>query len=126
MQSPKPYREQRPWGEFLEFTKNTPSTVKIITVNPGESLSLQKHASRDEFWHVISGEGVANIGDEIIQLSKGVELFVPRGTVHRIAVSASRDETSSGMIPIQVLEIAFGDFDENDIERIQDNYGRAK
>ena len=47
MQSPKPYREQRPWGEFVEFTRNTPSTVKLINVNAGESLSLQSHENRD-------------------------------------------------------------------------------
>lgn len=115
MEAPKPFREERPWGEFIEFTKNTPSTVKIITVKAGESLSLQKHRNRDEFWRVISGMGSIKIGDDSFSAKQNDEYFVPRGVTHRM---------SAGVEPLVVLEIAFGDFDENDIERLDDKYGR--
>lgn len=116
MQAPKPYREERPWGEFTEFTKNTPSTVKIITVKPGEALSLQKHTSRDEFWRVLSGDGFMTVGDKRTPASAGQEYFAPRGTNHRMEGGAS---------PLQILEISFGNFDEDDIVRLDDRYGRV-
>ena len=39
-------RDERPWGAFERFTLNEPSTVKIITVNAGQTLSLQRHEHR--------------------------------------------------------------------------------
>lgn len=115
MQPPKPYRETRPWGEFIEFTRNTPSTVKIITVNAGEAFSLQTHSKRDEFWRVISGNGTVTLSDKTIPVTPGESHFVPRGTKHRI---------EAGDAPIVILEISFGDFDEKDITRLEDKYNR--
>jgi mannose-6-phosphate isomerase-like protein (cupin superfamily) len=115
-EAPQPYHEKRPWGEFVEFTKNTPSTVKIITVNPGEALSLQKHSSRDEFWRVISGDGYATIGETTVPLHPGDSHFIPRETAHRL---------SGGALPLAILEISLGEFDEKDIVRLEDRYGRS-
>ncbi len=116
MESPKPYREERPWGEFVEFTRNIPSTVKIITVKPGESLSLQHHKNRDEFWRIISGDGTIEIGDKKVPAVPGHDHVVARETNHRI---------EGGTQPLVLLEISFGDFDENDIVRVEDRYGRV-
>jgi len=113
--SKTPYQEQRPWGTFREFTKNEKSTVKLITVEPGQALSLQTHANRDEFWHIIAGSGTVTIGTETHKASPGKEFLVPRTTAHQI---------ESGAEGLTVLEIATGDFDENDIIRISDRYGR--
>lgn len=109
-----PFTENRPWGYFTQFTKNTPSTVKIISVNAGESLSLQYHQHRAEFWKVLSGAGEITLGEEVIVAKKGDEFFVPVGTLHRI--SAKTD--------IEILEIALGEFDEADIIRTEDRYNR--
>lgn len=114
-ESIQPYEEQRPWGAFRQFTKNAPSTVKIITVNPNESLSLQSHASRSEFWHVISGAGTVEIDDEKHDAKKGDEFEVAIGAKHRLSAS---DEG------LEILEIARGEFDEQDIIRYEDRYGR--
>lgn len=113
----KPYLEHRPWGEFLEFTRNSPSTVKIITVKSGESLSLQSHKNREEFWHVISGSGIVEIGEKTENAITGNEFFVPKETKHRMSA------TNSDLI---VLEISFGQFDEDDITRYEDKYNRIK
>jgi mannose-6-phosphate isomerase-like protein (cupin superfamily) len=110
-----PYQENRPWGLFREFTKNEKSTVKIITVQPNQELSLQTHKNRDEFWHVISGLGSITKGTEIIEATIGKEFYIPRTTAHRI---------SAGTEGLSILEIATGDFDENDITRLSDRYGR--
>lgn len=116
-QAPKPYKEERPWGNFIEFSKNRPSTVKIITVKEGESLSLQSHEGRDEFWRIIAGKGAVTVGTKRVECRKGDEFFVPRKTKHMIEGGTAGD--------LEVLEIAFGDFDEADIKRFSDRYGRS-
>jgi mannose-6-phosphate isomerase len=112
-----PIQIERPWGKFRRFTKNAPSTVKIITVNPGASLSLQSHAHRGEFWHVISGSGTAEIDGEKHEAVSGKELHIPVGAKHRLSAN-------EGSV-LEILEITIGDFDEGDIVRYEDKYGRA-
>ena len=117
MQPPKPYREQRPWGEELWLTRDcsAPAMVKVVTVKPGESLSLQYHLHRDEFWLVLSGDGTAEIGEQSLKLKPEDTCFVPREIKHRI---------NGGSSDLVFLELSFGDFDENDIVRLEDKYGR--
>lgn len=114
--SPKPTIDKRPWGEELWISDKKPSMVKILTVFPGEYLSLQYHNNRDEYWKVISGNGFAQIGDEKIPLEKGSECSVSRKTNHRLI---------GGTENLVILELVFGDFDENDIVRLEDKYGRV-
>lgn len=104
----------RPWGSFRQFTKNEVSTVKVISVNPGERLSLQFHNNRDEFWRVLSGSGKFVIGDKVHEVSKGDEFFIPKLAKHRMIAETK----------LEVLEISFGEFDENDIIRLEDQYNR--
>lgn len=111
-----PFNIERPWGNFRQFTKNTPTTVKIITVAPDQILSLQSHTKRTEFWRVIVGGGFVEIGELRESVQVGDERLIPLGAKHRMQAGAS------GM---QILEIAFGDFDEEDITRYEDKYGRA-
>jgi mannose-6-phosphate isomerase-like protein (cupin superfamily) len=110
------YEEKRPWGAFRRFTLNQKATVKIITVNPNQELSLQQHAHRDEEWRILSGSGFVVVGDTKTEVRPGQEFFVTRGMKHRVA---------GGPEGLTFLEIAFGDFDEKDIVRLEDNYGRA-
>ena len=107
--------DKRPWGSFRQFTQNEISTVKILDVEDGHKLSLQYHLSRDEFWVVLFGSPKITIGQENISAAKGDEFFVPRKTEHRI-------EAVGG--DARILEIAFGEFDEDDIVRVEDAYGR--
>lgn len=113
----KTYTEERPWGSFSRFTSNEASTVKIITIKPNESLSLQYHEKREEFWRVLSGEGEVVIGESATPALPGSEFFVGKGEKHRM---------SAGPQGLEVLEISFGEFDENDITRLEDVYGRIK
>lgn len=110
------FEVERPWGNFRQFTKNDNTTVKIITVKPNEELSLQSHAHRAEFWHVISGSGKVEIASVIQDTIKGEEYEIGVGEKHRL---------SAGPDGIQVLEIAIGDFDESDIVHYEDKYGRV-
>lgn len=111
----KKYLKEKPWGKYERFTENEKSTVKIITVKTGEKLSLQYHNHRDEFWKIMSGKGNVIIEEEIISINKGDEFFIPIGSKHSV------ESTEEDVI---FLEIAFGDFDEEDIVRLEDKYGR--
>ena len=113
--SPVPFRDVRPWGEELWITRDSPSMVKILKVSPGEALSLQYHNDRDEYWYIISGDGNAVVGDANVKLKPGADCFVPRKTNHRILC---------GTETLTILELAFGKFDEKDIVRLNDRYGR--
>lgn len=109
------FQVERPWGSFRQFTLNDPSTVKIITVKPNEILSLQSHKKRSEFWHIINGDGTVEIGEIKKNTMIGDEHEIQIGEKHRLG---------AGPNGIQVLEIAVGDFDEEDIVHYEDKYGR--
>lgn len=113
----KPYREERPWGSFTKYTQNENSTVKIIVVNTGEAFSRQFHHKRDEFWHIISGDGLIEIGDKKENIVPGKDYNIPHETPHRV---------TAGNLPVVFLEISEGDFDESDIVRLEDRYGRTQ
>jgi mannose-1-phosphate guanylyltransferase/mannose-1-phosphate guanylyltransferase/mannose-6-phosphate isomerase len=109
------FQIERPWGNFRQFTLNESSTVKIVTVKPNEILSLQSHTHRSEFWHVISGDGIVEIGETKKEAKIGDEFEIGIGEKHRLGAGANG---------VQVLEIATGDFDEEDIIHYEDKYGR--
>jgi mannose-6-phosphate isomerase len=110
------YVEKRPWGNFERFTQNEPSTVKIITVNAGEELSLQYHMKRSEFWKILSGNPIITSGDKIVEAKPNDEFFQLPKQNHRI---------KAGTTEVRILEIAFGQFEEGDIVRLEDRYGRT-
>lgn len=115
---PSSLKIDKPWGKFDQYTHNLPSTVKIITVAPGGILSRQYHQQRDELWVILDSGARVELGEDILMPESGDELYIPRETVHRL--SATGDE------PVRVLEISFGEFDENDIVRMEDVYGRVE
>jgi mannose-6-phosphate isomerase len=107
---------EKPWGEFEQFTLNEPCTVKVITMDANQQLSLQLHKHRDEEWRIVRGTGFVIIGEDKIDAKVGDEFFVPRETKHRIC---------GGPDGVVLLEIALGQFDESDIVRFEDDYGRV-
>ena len=115
---PVPLRDVRPWGHFELVALNQPVTVKVITVAPGGRLSLQRHQHRDELWQVLDGPLAVQVGDRTWEAGAGDRVWVPRGEVHR----AGNPGAAAG----RLLEVAFGVFDEEDIERLDDDYARAQ
>jgi len=110
---------KRPWGGFIKFIDNKPCTVKILYIKKGESLSLQFHKLREEFWYVISGKIRVTIGKNLRLLKKkilkeGQFVSVPKKFLHRI----------EGIKNSKILEISTGKVKENDEIRIEDKYGR--
>lgn len=111
---------ERPWGGYriLSGTIDTPAAVKILTVLPGARLSLQTHQLRSEEWTAVSPGLKAQIGDEIVDLTPFCTFRIPVGTVHRII----NDTLEVG----HIVELLYGVYDEGDIERLEDDYGRTK
>lgn len=100
---------------FTQFATNEPVTVKIINVLSGHRTSLQAHKHRDEYWYVVDGKLMVFVDTETRILNPGETCTVPKNTKHRMI----------GITDTRVLEISRGDFDENDIQRFQDDYSRA-
>jgi mannose-1-phosphate guanylyltransferase/mannose-1-phosphate guanylyltransferase/mannose-6-phosphate isomerase len=108
--------DKRPWGGFEQFTLNEKSTVKILKINPGQKLSIQKHKNRSEFWVILDNPAKITVGKKTFRANKGDEIFIKKGQIHTV-------ETYSKVV--RILEIAFGNFNENDIIRLKDKYGRV-
>ena len=108
---------KKPWGNFRQFTLNEVSTVKILTVEPHQCLSKQSHRNRDEMWVALDEGAEVELDDKRFKPEKGQEILIPRGTVHRLF---AYDTTC------RMLEISFGIFDEDDIIRYEDAYGRLE
>jgi len=108
----------RPWGNYKVLQDEKGFKVKIIEVVPGHRLSLQKHNHRTENWVIVQGDGKVTLGDDIILVSVGDHIFVPKNMPHRIE--------NTGKIPLRFVEAQIGDYlEEDDEERLEDDYGRA-
>jgi mannose-6-phosphate isomerase len=110
------FQDERPWGNFRQFSLNHPTTVKILTVAAGGTLSLQVHKLRDELWIVLDDGLRIQVDDRVVDPSVGDEIVIMRGQQHRLSSLGAQG---------RVLEIGFGHFDEDDIERVEDAYGRS-
>lgn len=113
----QPTVTDKPWGDFEQFVLNTQCTVKFLNVNPGEELSLQYHHKREEYWRIVSGSATIIIDDKEIIGKEGDEFTIPKMAKHRIRTTDSH---------VKILEIATGEFDEEDIVRLEDKYNRVR
>lgn len=107
-------QSQRPWGSYRILTQNNKCTVKILYINKGQRTSFQLHKKRSEFWTVIYGEVSALIENTTTRLPKGDSMIIEKWKKHR----AIAHEDSA------IVEISFGKFEEKDIVRFADDYGR--
>ncbi len=107
----------RPWGKYDSVDSGSRFQVKRITVKPGEVLSLQKHFHRSEHWIVVSGIAEVTRDDEVFMVPENESAYIPRGAIHRLS--------NPGKIPLELIEVQSGSYlGEDDIVRIEDNYGR--
>jgi mannose-1-phosphate guanylyltransferase/mannose-6-phosphate isomerase len=108
----------RPWGWYESVDKGEGFKVKRIQVNPGASLSLQKHRHRSEHWIIIKGIAEIFNGNEKVTLTANQSTFIPAGQLHRLS--------NPGENILEIVEVQTGDIiDENDITRLEDCYGRV-
>lgn len=111
-------RNHRPWGWYQTMDLGERFRVKRIVVKPGAKLSLQRHHHRSEHWVVVRGTAEVTVDDSVRILHENESTYIPIGTVHRLA--------NPGKIPVEIIEVQTGTYlEEDDIERIEDEFGRA-
>ena len=108
--------EQREWGSFQILLDEPKVKVKKITVNPDQRLSLQLHKKREELWYVISGFGEMQVGSKVFEIEAGRVIKIIKYEVHRVRCAGLND--------LVLVEIQTGICQEDDIVRIEDDYGR--
>ncbi|MFH1019109.1 MAG: mannose-1-phosphate guanylyltransferase/mannose-6-phosphate isomerase, partial [Pseudomonadota bacterium] len=107
----------RPWGFYEGVDGGERFQVKRIMVNPGATLSLQRHFHRAEHWVVVKGTAHITNGEQSIILTENQSTYIPLGVKHRLE--------NPGTIPLEIIEIQTGSYlGEDDIERFEDLYGR--
>lgn len=110
--------DYRPWGYYHVLADESDHKVKRICVYAGKRLSLQRHKRRAEHWYIITGAATVTIDGVNVAVAEGEAINIPRGSCHRIM------NTGSGLLTL--IEVQTGDyFGEDDIERLEDDYGRA-
>ncbi|WP_417252346.1 mannose-1-phosphate guanylyltransferase/mannose-6-phosphate isomerase [Castellaniella sp.] len=108
----------RPWGKYDSIDMGGRFQVKRITIKPGARLSIQKHHHRAEHWIVVSGTAEVTCDEKKFLLSENQSTYIPLGSVHCLG--------NPGKIPLEIIEVQSGSYlGEDDIVRLQDNYGRA-
>lgn len=111
-------RTERPWGWYETVSEVSGNKVKRIRVHAGQQLSLQKHHQRSEHWVVVRGTARITLGERQLDLLSGQACDIAVGQVHRLANLTQE--------PVEIIEVQFGHYlGEDDIVRLQDDYGRA-
>jgi len=109
----------RPWGWYDTIDNGHRFKVKRICVNPGATLSLQKHYHRAEHWIVVKGTAQIINGEQKELLNENQSTYIPIGTSHRLE--------NPGKLPLEMIEVQSGGYlGEDDIERLEDHYGRLE
>ena len=110
--------DERPWGSYTVLEEAPGHKVKRIEVLPGMRLSYQRHERRSEHWFVLSGQAAVTLDGVDHLLVRGSAIDIPVGAAHRIA--------NTGDAPLVFIEVQHGEyFGEDDIERLEDDYGRV-
>ncbi len=112
------HSDQRPWGSYTILDEGDGFKVKRIEVLPGKRLSYQKHARRSEHWFVVRGTAKVTLNGDEILVRAGRSIDIPVGAAHRV-------ENPDPEVLV-FIEAQTGDyFGEDDIVRIEDDFGRA-
>ena len=116
--SPREF-DRRPWGTYEVLDEGASFKVKRIEVLAGKRLSYQKHTKRAEHWFVISGTAKVTLNDEEIMVQAGEAIDIPIGAAHRVE--------NPGTETLSFIEVQRGNYlGEDDIIRLQDDFGRVK
>jgi mannose-1-phosphate guanylyltransferase/mannose-6-phosphate isomerase len=109
---------ERPWGNYTVLEKGDRYKIKRVEIKPNEKLSLQIHRHRSEHWVVVSGTAKVTRDNHVFYIHPNESTYIPVSTKHRLE--------NPGRIPLQIIEVQNGDYlEEDDIERLDDEYGRS-
>lgn len=116
LQEWKAPKTERQWGYYRVLHEVPGMKVKELTVEPGKSLSMQRHRKRAEYWIVSSGKAVVNS-----QMAGGYRMpskVLETHEEYRVPVAEWHQLTNPFDVPVKVVEIQYGvDCIEDDIER---------
>ena len=119
IENDSPAFDERPWGNFTVVDEGQDYKVKRIEVYPGKRLSYQRHARRAEHWYVVRGIAKVTLNGVDILVKKGETVDIAIGDAHRV-------ENASESEKLIFVEVQTGDyFGEDDIERLEDDFGRS-
>lgn len=110
-------KSDRPWGRYEVLQESATHKVKCIWVNPGKRLSYQRHQKRAEHWFIVAGEADVTIDGQIRRVGSGDTVDIAIGVLHRI-----HNVGTSDVIFVEVQTGTY--FGEDDIERVEDDFGR--
>ncbi|MCX5707296.1 MAG: cupin domain-containing protein [Candidatus Omnitrophica bacterium] len=107
--------ERRPWGSFTVLRTQDGFKIKLIEIDPGKRLSLQKHHKRAEHWVVVSGTAKVRSGNRVVLVHSNKSIYIPKGIKHRLE--------NPEKIPLKIVEVQTGSYlEEDDIERFEDDF----
>ena len=110
--------DERPWGSYTVLADTADHKVKTIEVKPGKRLSYQRHSRRAEHWFVVRGTALVTLDGREVEVASGQAIDIPRESAHRIENRGSED--------LVFIEVQHGDyFGEDDIVRLEDDFGRV-
>ena len=109
--------EHRPWGTYEVLLDKPDHKVKEIYVKPNHRFSLQYHEHREEHWVIVEGIGTITQGEIESIIRPGEYAYIPKGSIHRL---------HGGDEGITFIEVQRGICEEDDIVRIEDDYGRLE
>lgn len=108
-----PIVQKKKWGGEAWLIYTDKYALKILYVNQGNRLSLQKHKQKEETWNIIKGSPEITLGEKVFKAKVGDIIHLPAGTIHRLSAPDG---------DIEVMEVSTPEL--WDLERIQDDYGR--
>ncbi len=119
MEDKLPRKIEKPWGFELLFAHTPKYAGKLIFVKKGHRLSLQYHKKKDESMYINEGKARIEVEGSDGRLVSSVAgpgycIRIPPLTKHRL--EAIEDTT--------LLEVSTPELE--DVERLEDDYGRIK
>lgn len=103
----------KPWGREVWYAHTDRYAGKVLEVEAGHALSLQKHRVKHETLFLQAGRMTFTLGDERFEWQPGEAIEIPPDTVHRM--EALEDSV--------ILEVSTPELD--DVVRLEDRYGRS-
>ena len=111
-------KSERPWGRYEVLQESATHKVKCIWVSPGRRLSYQRHKFRAEHWFIVAGDADVTIDGVVKRVGAGDAVDFGIGVLHRIH--------NIGSTEVIFVEVQTGTyFGEDDIERVEDDFGRT-
>jgi mannose-6-phosphate isomerase-like protein (cupin superfamily) len=107
---------KKPWGNYEVLFEDGECKVKRLVIEPGHRLSLQYHRERKEYWVIVRGTAMLTYGESDLFMKVGSTLVIEKEMKHRAK--------NIGEGYLVIIEVQLGHCIEEDVVRVDDDYGR--